>query len=49
MLFHYYSQSEKRGGVMAARYKNFKAHFATEGATLSDDYNYDHACRGVTQ
>ena len=24
MLFHYYSQSEKRGGVMAARHKNFK-------------------------
>ena len=45
MLFHYYSQREKRGGVMAARYKNYKAHFFTEGNALSDDYNYDAACR----
>ena len=34
---------------MAARYKNYKAHFFTEGATLSDDFNYDASCRSTAK
>ena len=46
--FGFYSQrsasAESGLGPFAIRYKQYKAHFFTEGNSLSDDTNYDAAC-----
>ena len=36
-------------GPYAIRHNNFKAHFYTEGSALSDDSNYDLACRSSSR
>ncbi|XP_059091790.1 arylsulfatase A-like [Tigriopus californicus] len=33
----------------AIRYKHFKSHFYTRGSSLSDDLNFDHACRSSSR
>ena len=40
----YPSSPSKSRGLYALRYKQYKAHFYTQGSALSDKQNYDEAC-----
>ncbi|XP_040567421.1 arylsulfatase A [Lepeophtheirus salmonis] len=44
LLLYFPGHANKTIGPYAVRYKNYKAHFYTEGNELSDGNNYDIAC-----
>ena len=47
-VFLYTSSLPSRDiGMMAIRMGKYKAHFYTEGNSLSDDFNYDHECSSI--
>ncbi|XP_070577434.1 arylsulfatase A-like isoform X1 [Ptychodera flava] len=45
VFYYFYSQMSPKYGVYAIRYKQFKAHFYTQGYILSGLFNHDGDCR----